>query len=77
MTWRYKRSHKGLPSYVYARDRRYELRRVTDPCGQASREVWALFAQGHRVWEVHALGRIGIVKVDAQEWIRDRAGRAV
>lgn len=69
MTWTYKRPHKCPGHYAYTRDPRYQLRQVEEPSGQAPRRVWALFYGTQRIWEVHALGKIGIVRADALDYI--------
>ena len=56
--------------YRHKGDQRYQLRWVTEPSGQTRCRVWALYLGDIRIWEVHALGSIGIVRADAGEYIR-------
>lgn len=55
---------------VMTSEPRYELRPVTEPGGQAPRQVWALFCGKQRIHEVHALTNFEIVRADAEEYIR-------
>ena len=56
--------------YAYKPDRRYWLRYVAELSGTALQYVWVLYFRQRRIWEVHALGNIGIVQADAEEYIR-------
>ena len=59
----------GTRRYIYNPDSRYQLRQVWNSLRTWC--VWALYLGEQRIHEVHALSRVGFVKADALEYIRD------
>ena len=57
----------GSDRRIYLKDDRFELRERWD----GKKWKWALYACGHRVWEVMAQRTMDYVRQDAEEWIAE------